>query len=123
VVTGGLGGVMAAASQGAHDAGGFVIGLLPGDDAAAANDFVDLPIPTGLGEGRNLLIVRMAHIVVAVGGSWGTLSEVALARRRGIPVVSLQGWRIDGPAPHQGVVTAADAATAVQTAVALLSER
>lgn len=91
VVTGGLGGVMAAASQGAREAGGFVVGLLPGKDAAAANEHVDLAVPTGMGEGRNLLVVRMADVVVAVGGSWGTLSEVALARRRGTPVVSVAG--------------------------------
>ena len=120
VVTGGLGGVMAAASQGAHDAGGLVVGVLPGDDATAANEFVDVAMPTGLGEGRNLLIVRMARVVVAVGGSWGTLAEVALARRRGTPVVSLLGWQIVGPEPEDAVVAVADAASAVRTAVALL---
>jgi uncharacterized protein (TIGR00725 family) len=120
VVTGGLDGVMAAASQGAHEAGGFVVGMLPGDDPRAANEFVDLAVPTGLGEGRNLLLVRMARVVVAVGGSWGTLSEIALARRRGTPVVSLQGWQIVGPQPSDGVLVATDAAGAVEAAVALL---
>ena len=123
VVTGGLGGVMAAASQGAHDAGGFVVGILPGTDRQAANDYVDLPVPTGLGEGRNLLIVRMASVVVAVGGSWGTLSEVALARRRSTPVISLRGWEIVGPPPAEdGIVTVSDPAAAVAAALAALPE-
>ena len=117
VVTGGLGGVMAAASRGAREAGGFVVGILPGDDASTANEFVDLAVPTGMGEGRNLLIVRMADVVVAVGGSWGTLSEVALARRRNIRVVSVAGWQVTGPAPDDNVVVATDADAAVRAAV------
>ena len=122
VVTGGLGGVMAAASQGAREAGGFVVGILPGENSDAANDYVDLAMPTGLGEGRNLLVVRMAQVVVAIGGSWGTLSEVALARRRVTPVVSLFGWDVRGPEPDQNVVPATDAADAVRLALALLGQ-
>ena len=121
IVTGGLGGVMAAAAQGAHEAGGFVVGILPGEDPLAANEYVDLPVPTGLGEGRNLLVVRMAHVVVAVGGSWGTLAEVALARRRWTPVVSLHGWQVRGPTQDSDVVTAPDAASAVRLVTALLA--
>lgn len=86
VVTGGLGGVMEAASRGAARAGGLVIGVLPGNDPADANPWVHLPLPTGLGEMRNALVVRFVEAVVAVGGGWGTLSEVALAARRGTPV-------------------------------------
>jgi len=97
VVTGGLGGVMAAASRGAKSAGGSVVALLPGDDASAANSFADVVIATGLGQGRNVLVVRSADAVIAVGGSWGTLSEVAIARRLGRPVVWLHGWTINGP--------------------------
>ena len=97
VVTGGLGGVMAAAARGASAARGLVIGLLPGDAASECNEWVDVAVPTGMGEGRNLLVVRCADVVVCVGGSWGTLAEVALARRLGKPVVSLHGWRVDGP--------------------------
>ena len=111
---------MAAASQGAREAGGFVVGILPGEDDDAANEFVDLALPTGLGEGRNLLVVRMAQVVVAVGGSWGTLAEIALARRRVTPVISLHGWEITGPETDQNVVVASDAASAVRRAVALL---
>jgi uncharacterized protein (TIGR00725 family) len=97
VVTGGLGGVMAAASRGARAAGGTVVALLPGDDPATANPDVTVAVATGLGQGRNLLVVRAAAAVIAVGGSWGTLSEVAFARRLGKPVVWLRGWDIVGP--------------------------
>jgi uncharacterized protein (TIGR00725 family) len=114
LVTGGLGGVMAAASRGARQAGGLVVGILPGDDPAGANEWVTVAIPTGLGEARNALVVRSARAVIAVGGSWGTLSEVALARRRGLPVVAVHGWRIIGPGT-EGVIEATDAASALAT--------
>jgi uncharacterized protein (TIGR00725 family) len=97
VVTGGLGGVMAAASRGAHEVGANVLGLLPSDDPSAANEWVDEAIATGLGQGRNLMVVEAADAVIGVGGSWGTLSEIALARRLGKPVIWLHGWHIDGP--------------------------
>ena len=89
VVTGGLGGVMAAASRGAFRAGGCTVGLLPGDSADEASPFVRIPIPTGMGEGRNVLVVRAAEALVAVGGEWGTLSEIALARKTGRAVCLL----------------------------------
>jgi uncharacterized protein (TIGR00725 family) len=120
LVTGGLGGVMAAAARGASQAGGRVIGLLPGNDPAAANDWVDVAIPTGLGQGRNLLVVRAAAVVVAVGGSWGTLAEMALARRAGIPVVRLHGWVVHGP-PADDIVAVETAEDAVRAAACLLS--
>ena len=113
---------MTAAAQGAHEAGGFVVGVLPGEDPTAANDYIALPVPTGLGEGRNMLIVRMAHVVVAVGGSWGTLAEIALARRRWTPVVSLLGWQVVGPAPDRDVLTVSNAADAVRAVVQLLTD-
>jgi len=121
VVTGGLGGVMAAASRGARSAGGRTIGMLPGTDPADANEWVDVAVPTGLGQGRNLLVVRGACVVVAVGGSWGTLAEVALARRLAIPVVSLRGWTIDGPAAGDEVVAVGSAEEAVRAAASWLS--
>ncbi|MFD0450212.1 TIGR00725 family protein [Rhodococcus aetherivorans] len=89
VVTGGLGGVMAAASRGAAEAGGTTLGLLPGDDRAEANPYLTVSIPTGLGEMRNALLVRTCEALIAVGGSWGTLSEIALAVRTGVPVISI----------------------------------
>ena len=112
VVTGGLGGVMAAACRGAKTAGGTTVGLLPGDDHAAANAWVDLVLPTGLGEGRNVLVVRAAEAVIAVGAGYGTLSEIALALRAGLPVVGLWTWDI----PGIRVVTGPDEAVAVAVA-------
>lgn len=90
LVTGGRTGVMEAASRGASEAGGLTIGILPGEDPTEANAWVTVPIATGLGQGRNVLVVRAADAVVAIGGAWGTLSEVALARKLGIPVVLLR---------------------------------
>jgi uncharacterized protein (TIGR00725 family) len=120
VVTGGLGGVMAAASRGAHDAGGMVIGLLPGDERDTANEWVDVVIPTGLGEIRNALVVAAAEVVIAVGGSWGTLAEIALARRRGVPVLALGGWQVVGPAPDDGVTDVSGPKEAAEQAKRLL---
>ncbi len=96
VVTGGRGGVMAAASRGASGAGGIAVGLLPGSDRRDANPWVSVAIPTGLGELRNGLVIRAADAVVAVGGAYGTLSEIALALRAGLPVIGLGTWAIDG---------------------------
>ena len=92
VVTGGLGGVMAAAAAGAAEAGGPALALLPGSDRAAASPGHTVVVPTGLGEMRNALLVRTVDAVLAIGGSWGTLSEVALAARTGVPVFSVAGW-------------------------------
>lgn len=93
VVTGGLGGVMSAVSKGARRSSawqeGRVIGILPGYDAEAANPYVDIAIPTGMQLGRNVLVVSMADVVVAVAGGSGTLSEIAMAWQLGKPVVAL----------------------------------
>jgi uncharacterized protein (TIGR00725 family) len=89
LVCGGLGGVMEAAARGARQAGGLTIGILPGSDAADANPNIDVALATGMGEMRNALIVRMAQAVIAIGGGWGTLSEIALAQRIKTPVVGL----------------------------------
>ncbi|MFP5219464.1 MAG: TIGR00725 family protein [Actinomycetes bacterium] len=98
LVCGGLGGVMAAACEGAVAAGGLTVGLLPGTDRAAANQHVSVALPTGLGELRNGLLVRCCDAVIGVGGSWGTLSELALARRTGVPVVVLGSWHVTSSA-------------------------
>ena len=96
VVCGGLGGVMEAACRGAKDAGGTTVGILPTLDRGDANAFVDVAIATGLGEARNALVVRAADALVAVGGEYGTLSEIALALKGGKRVVGLGSWEIDG---------------------------
>ncbi|MFN3929462.1 MAG: TIGR00725 family protein [Thermoflexus sp.] len=97
VVCGGRGGVMEAVCQGAVEAGGLTIGILPGSDHREANPYVRLPLPTGLGEVRNALIVRVAHAVIAIGGEFGTLSEIALALKWGIPVIGLGTWSLHRP--------------------------
>ena len=96
VVCGGRGGVMAAASRGAAAAGGTVLGMLPGEDRTDANEWVTVAIPTGIGELRNGLIVRAAEVMIAIGGSYGTLSEIALGLRADLKVYGLHTWEIDG---------------------------
>ena len=94
LVCGGLGGVMAAACRGARAEGGLTVGILPGPDRAAANAFVDVAVPTGMGEARNAVVVRCADAVVAVGGEFGTLSEIAPALQAGTPVVGIGTWEL-----------------------------
>jgi hypothetical protein len=115
VITGGLGGVMAEAARGCRDAGGTTVGLLPGSDVADGNDHLSVALPTGLGELRNGLVVRAADGVIAVGGSWGTLSELALAERTAVPTVSLGGWCVhDASGAPVAMDTAATPADAVE---------
>jgi len=94
LLTGGGGGVMEAASTGARKSGGLAIGLLPGSSMDGANESQSAVIPTGLGELRNGLVVRAAAGVICIGGSWGTLSEVAFAIKTEKPVIQLGGWRV-----------------------------
>jgi uncharacterized protein (TIGR00725 family) len=97
VVTGGHGEVMAAASRGAKSAGGTTIGVLPGETRADANEWIDYAVVTGIGHARNLAVAASGDGVIAVGGSWGTLAEIAFARRLGRPVVVLEpGWAVEG---------------------------
>jgi uncharacterized protein (TIGR00725 family) len=117
LVCGGLDGVMEAASRGAAGAGATVVGILPGSDRAAANPHVTVAITTGLGEMRNPLVVRAVDAVIAVGGAYGTLSEVAFALRTGTPVVGLDTWALDD------VVDAPDAEAAVALALELARAR
>ena len=117
LVCGGLGGVMEAACRGASGAGGLTVGLLPGDTRERANDWVQVAIPTGLGEARNVLIVRAASAVIAIGGGWGTLSEMALAIRAGKPVVGLESWAPTPPDGRDpGIIAAHDSEAAVRAA-------
>ncbi|AEG43759.1 TIGR00725 family protein [Isoptericola variabilis] len=125
VLTGGGGGVMAAASAGARAAGGLVVGVLPGG-RDGANPHVSVALATGLGEARNAVLVASADVVVVVGGSWGTLSEVALARRRGTPVVTIGGWQVrdaDGSELPDGPRAAATPEEAVAAALAAAGAR
>lgn len=94
VVCGGLNGVMEAVCRGASLAGGTTIGILPADSADAANPYVQIPIVTGMGYARNVIVVKSARAVIAIGGSYGTLSEIAHARQRRIPVIGLNTWEL-----------------------------
>jgi uncharacterized protein (TIGR00725 family) len=118
VLTGGLGGVMAAAAAGAADAGGTTVALLPGSARADASPGHQIVIPTGMGEMRNTLLVRSADAVLAIGGSWGTLSEVALAARAGLPVCAVGGWDLPGDVVL-GCATVEEAVTALGSALGL----
>jgi uncharacterized protein (TIGR00725 family) len=115
VVTGGLGGIMEAACQGATSAGGVTVGLLPGSDRGDGNEYLTVSLPTGIGELRNGLVVRAADAVIAVGGSWGTLSEIALALRTGRTVVGLGAWPL--PEASDDFVQASTAEEAVRLAI------
>lgn len=111
LISGGLGGVMRAASEGARQAGGHTVGLLPGLERGQANEFVEYPVVTGLGHMRNFLVVANADIVIAVEGGWGTLSELALARKIGKPVIAVGRW-----GTLDGVIPASDPTEAVALA-------
>ncbi len=117
LVCGGLGGVMEAAARGAHEAGGLAVGILPGESADGANPFIDVPVVTGLGEARNALVVRSSDAIIAIAGAYGTLSEIALALKMGVPVVGLGTWQLrapDGSVPP--IVAAQSAAEVVEKA-------
>jgi uncharacterized protein (TIGR00725 family) len=120
LVCGGLSGVMEAAAHGAAEHHGRSVGILPGPDRRQANRYLTLAVATGLGEARNALVVRASDAVIAVGGSWGTLSELALAVRIGVPVVALLGWSVVDAAGNDqaGVTRVATAAEAVNAALA-----
>jgi uncharacterized protein (TIGR00725 family) len=115
VVTGGLGGVMEAASRGARSRLGATIGILPGSDPDEANGWVQLVIPTGLGQARNTLVVAAARGLVAVGGGYGTLSEIALGLRAGKPVLGVGTWDVPGVESVTDAVAAVERLRAVAT--------
>lgn len=100
VLSGGLGGVMGATAEGVRDGGGICVGIIPGSSRAEAHPAHTVAIPTGLGEMRNALLVRAADAVLAISTSWGTMSEIALAVRTGVPVVMLGGWTMPAPGVH-----------------------
>ena len=114
LITGGLGGVMEAASKGANEAGGTAIGILPGFSKKDANAYVTVPLTTGLSHARNVIIVRSADAVIAVAGEYGTLSEIAIALKLGKPVIGINTWE-----NIEGVVKADNAEDAVAKAFEL----
>jgi uncharacterized protein (TIGR00725 family) len=93
MVCGGLGGVMEGAAKGCHEAGGLTVGLLPGLKKASANPYIRVPIPTGLDDGRNLVLVRTADVLISIAGGYGTLSEIALALKMNKVVIGLETWQ------------------------------
>lgn len=118
LVCGGLSGVMNAAAHGSKDAGGTSIGILPGPNRDGSSEHLSVTIPTGLGEGRNALVVRAGHCVIAIGTGYGTLSEIGLALKAGKPVIGLSTWELhrDGDIDY-GITPAADAEDAVVKAI------
>ncbi len=124
LVCGGLGGIMEAACRGARGQSGVTIGILPGTRHHEANRFVTYAIPTGLGPARNLLVARSAHALIAIGGKFGTLSEIAFAKIEGIPVIGLQSWELTRQGLEQtALVRATDAKEAVALALAAARRR
>ncbi len=121
VYTGGLGGLMEAVSRGARQAGGLTVGILPGESAEEANPYVQIPVVTGMSHARNVILVRSVQGVIAVRGSFGTLSEIALALKMGRPVVLLGSWKGIDPAgrpwPVQEARTPAEAVERILAAV------
>jgi len=124
LVCGGTGGVMEGASRGAREKGGDVIGIVPGDDPAAANPHVTHVVATGIGHARNLAVVASADAVIAIGGEWGTLAEIGFARRLGQRVAALRSWNVSGTGAMEGgpgVDEAEDADEAVALALGAAS--
>lgn len=117
LICGGLGGVMAAAARGAAEAGGLVVGILPGSRREEANPYLTVAIATGLGEARNVLVVRAADAVIAVNGGYGTLAEIGLALKMGLPVIGLETWEIGRRGEQdRGIIPARDPVEAVELA-------
>jgi uncharacterized protein (TIGR00725 family) len=111
---------MESACRGAKSAGGLTVGILPGEDRREANGFVDVALPSGLGEARNALVVRAADAVIAIAGEFGTLSEIALALKMGKPVIGLATWELARAGrPVSAIIVATDPADAVQRALQL----
>jgi uncharacterized protein (TIGR00725 family) len=124
LVCGGLGGVMAAACKGASAEGGLTIGILPGGGRQTANPYVHIPIVTNLGEARNVIVVKSAGAVIAIGGGYGTLSEIGHALRNDIPVIGLNTWSLSRNAqPDNSIVPAQNPREAVKKALNMLNNQ
>ena len=127
LLCGGRGGVMAAAAAGARSAGGLTVGILPGagPEESSPNPDIELALFTGMGQARNQILVLSAGAVIAIGGGWGTLTEIALARKHEIPVVLLSSWRLERPdgIPEAGLMRAETAQQAVEMALAAADQK
>ena len=122
LVCGGLGGVMEAACRGASAGGGLTIGILPGGSRQTANPYVQIPVVTNLGEARNVIVVKSAEAVIAIGGGYGTLSEIGHALRNGIPVVGLNTWSLSrNDRPDNLIVLANNPVDAVNKALNMIN--
>jgi len=122
LVCGGLGGVMEAACKGASAEGGITIGILPGDNRQAANPYVQIPIVTGMGYARNVAVVKSAQAAIAIGGSYGTLSEISHALQSNIPVIGLNTWALSkNDQQDNSIIPAQNPAEAVDKALNLAS--
>ena len=123
LICGGLGGVMEAACKGACAEGGLAIGILPGSSRQTANPYVNIPIVTNLGEARNAIVVKSAEAIIAIGGGYGTLSELGHALRNGTPVIGLNTWSLSrNERPDKSIVPALNPADAVEKALGLIND-
>ena len=123
LICGGLGGVMEAACKGASSAGGVTIGVLPGDNRQAANPYVQIPIVTGIGYARNIIVVKSAQSVIAISGSYGTLTEISHALQSGIPVIGLNSWSLSRQGREdKSIIPAQNPTEAVAKALSLIAE-
>lgn len=123
LLCGGRGGVMREACRGARDGGGLTVGILPGEDTSDMNEFVDIPIVTGLGFARNTIIARTADALVAIGGRYGTLSEIAFAFIAGKPLVAIDSWELILPTGARAPVPTATTAEEAIAACERLAEK
>ena len=124
IVCGGLGGVMEAVCRGAKSKSGLTVGILPGKNANMANPWVDIRVVTGIGEARNVAVVKSAQAVIAIGGGYGTLSEIAYALKSSIPVIGLNTWSLsrNGQA-EDSIIRVQSATEAVDKAISLVKRR
>ena len=124
LVCGGMGGIMEAACRGASAEGGTTIGILPGDNRQVANPHVRIPIVTGIGYARNVAVVKTAHAVIAIAGSYGTLSEIGHALQSGIPVIGLNTWSLYRNGQQDNtIIPATSAADAVGKAITAIKNQ
>jgi len=124
LICGGLGGVMEATCKGAREAGGLTIGILPGDNRREANPYVQIPITTGMGYARNAVLVKSSQVIIAIDGSYGTLTEIGYALQSGIPVIGLKTWSLAiDDKQDKSIIPAKNPKDAVDKAMALIAKK